>query len=168
MVPVWDNFLGFPLGSLVSSCITQIHAGRWISYINLPLGVNVCMHGNPPPWGLVFPPCAQCFQEILRTHWIPNQDKALTKDVYINKRILWLLQYIVISEFCLFSLEPLGGVRNLQVIDPTASTLNVRWDHADGNPRHYKVFYVSQPGTEEKKVKIRCLSCWNISVTSFN
>ncbi|KAF7690441.1 hypothetical protein HF521_012245 [Silurus meridionalis] len=46
--------------------------------------------------------------------------------------------------------KPLGGVRNLQVTDPTASTLNVRWEHADGNPRHYKVFYVTQPGTEEK------------------
>ncbi|XP_058235769.1 collagen alpha-1(XII) chain isoform X2 [Hemibagrus wyckioides] len=50
--------------------------------------------------------------------------------------------------------KPLGGVRNLQVTDPTASTLNVRWDHADGNPRHYKVFYVSQPGTEEKMEQV--------------
>lgn len=53
----------------------------------------------------------------------------------------------------LFPPEPLGGVRNLQVTDPTASTLTVRWEHADGNPRQYKVFYVTQPGTEEKMVK---------------
>ncbi|KAM9435215.1 collagen alpha-1(XII) chain isoform 2-T2 [Clarias gariepinus] len=50
--------------------------------------------------------------------------------------------------------RPLGGVRNLQVTDPTASTLNVRWDHADGNPRHYKVFYVTQPGAEEKMEQV--------------
>uniref|UniRef100_A0A673FYL4 Collagen alpha-1(XII) chain n=1 Tax=Sinocyclocheilus rhinocerous TaxID=307959 RepID=A0A673FYL4_9TELE len=46
--------------------------------------------------------------------------------------------------------RPLGGVRNLQVTDPTSSTLNVRWEHADGNPRNYKVFYVPQPGDSEK------------------
>ncbi|XP_059354175.1 collagen alpha-1(XII) chain-like isoform X2 [Carassius carassius] len=46
--------------------------------------------------------------------------------------------------------RPLGGVRNLQVTDPTSSTLNVRWEHADGNPRNYKVFYVPQPGDTEK------------------
>ncbi|XP_065112633.1 collagen alpha-1(XII) chain isoform X1 [Paramisgurnus dabryanus] len=46
--------------------------------------------------------------------------------------------------------KPLGGVRNLQVIDPTSSTLNVRWEHADGNPRNYKVFYVPEPGDDEK------------------
>ncbi|XP_051951417.1 collagen alpha-1(XII) chain-like isoform X2 [Xyrauchen texanus] len=46
--------------------------------------------------------------------------------------------------------RPLGGVRNLQVTDPTSSTLSVRWEHADGNPRNYKVFYVPQPGDDEK------------------
>nr|XP_017208134.2 collagen alpha-1(XII) chain isoform X2 [Danio rerio] len=45
--------------------------------------------------------------------------------------------------------KPLGGVRNLQVTDPTSSTLNVRWEHADGNPRNYKVFYIPQPGDAE-------------------
>lgn len=48
---------------------------------------------------------------------------------------------------------PLGGVRNLQVTDPTSSTLNVRWEHAEGNPRNYKVFYVPQPGDSEKMVR---------------
>lgn len=47
---------------------------------------------------------------------------------------------------------PLGGVRNLQVTDPTSSTLNVQWEHAAGNPRNYKVFYVPQPGDAEKMV----------------
>uniref|UniRef100_A0A8C1JSZ5 Collagen alpha-1(XII) chain n=1 Tax=Cyprinus carpio TaxID=7962 RepID=A0A8C1JSZ5_CYPCA len=49
--------------------------------------------------------------------------------------------------------RPLGGVRNLQVTDPTSNTLNVRWEHADGNPRNYKVFYVPQPGDSEKMVR---------------
>ncbi|XP_051954309.1 collagen alpha-1(XII) chain isoform X2 [Xyrauchen texanus] len=46
--------------------------------------------------------------------------------------------------------KPLGGVRNLQVTDPTSSTLSVRWEHADGNPQNYKVFYIPQPGDDEK------------------
>ncbi|XP_049340727.1 collagen alpha-1(XII) chain isoform X3 [Astyanax mexicanus] len=50
--------------------------------------------------------------------------------------------------------KPLGGVQNLKVTDPTSSTLTVRWDHADGNPRNYKVFYVPQPGTEEKMEQV--------------
>ncbi|XP_066534099.1 collagen alpha-1(XII) chain isoform X2 [Hoplias malabaricus] len=50
--------------------------------------------------------------------------------------------------------KPLGGVQNLKVTDPTTSTLNVRWDHAAGNPRHYKVFYVPQPGTDEKMEQV--------------
>uniref|UniRef100_A0A8C1JJ88 Collagen alpha-1(XII) chain n=1 Tax=Cyprinus carpio TaxID=7962 RepID=A0A8C1JJ88_CYPCA len=55
------------------------------------------------------------------------------------------------SEFILkIYYRPLGGVRNLQVTDPTSSTLNVRWEHADGNPRNYKVLYVPQPGDTEK------------------
>ncbi|XP_076011110.1 collagen alpha-1(XII) chain isoform X2 [Genypterus blacodes] len=46
--------------------------------------------------------------------------------------------------------NPLGGVKNLQVIDPTISTLNVRWDPAVGNVRSYKVFYTAEPGGEER------------------
>lgn len=59
----------------------------------------------------------------------------------------------LIKSHSLFVSEPLGGVRDLQVTDPTSSTLNVRWEHADGNPRNYKVFYVPQPGDEEKMVR---------------
>lgn len=51
-----------------------------------------------------------------------------------------------------FSSDPLGGVKNLQVIDPTTSTLTVRWDPAVGNVRSYKVFYAAQPGGEEQMV----------------
>lgn len=49
--------------------------------------------------------------------------------------------------------EPLGGVKNLKVVDPTISTLTVRWDPAVGDVRTYKVFYAAQPGGEEKMVK---------------
>uniref|UniRef100_A0A8D0HQC1 Collagen type XII alpha 1 chain n=1 Tax=Sphenodon punctatus TaxID=8508 RepID=A0A8D0HQC1_SPHPU len=42
--------------------------------------------------------------------------------------------------------KPLNTVKNLRVYDPTTSTLNVRWDHAEGNPRQYKVFYVPSAG----------------------
>ncbi|XP_028252836.1 collagen alpha-1(XII) chain isoform X3 [Parambassis ranga] len=50
--------------------------------------------------------------------------------------------------------NPLGGVKNLQVIDPTISTLTVRWDPAVGNVRSYKVFYATQPGGEERMVEV--------------
>uniref|UniRef100_A0A671LLM1 Collagen alpha-1(XII) chain n=1 Tax=Sinocyclocheilus anshuiensis TaxID=1608454 RepID=A0A671LLM1_9TELE len=39
--------------------------------------------------------------------------------------------------------KPLGSVRNLQVTDPTISTLNVRWEPAEGSVREYIVVYVA-------------------------
>lgn len=33
--------------------------------------------------------------------------------------------------------------------DPSTSTLSVRWDHAEGNPRQYKLFYAPAGGPEE-------------------
>uniref|UniRef100_A0A8D0CJY5 Collagen type XII alpha 1 chain n=1 Tax=Scleropages formosus TaxID=113540 RepID=A0A8D0CJY5_SCLFO len=45
--------------------------------------------------------------------------------------------------------KPFGGVKNLQVTDPTISTLNVRWDPAEGNVREYKIFYVPINGDVE-------------------
>uniref|UniRef100_A0A8C2Z6A7 Collagen type XII alpha 1 chain n=1 Tax=Cyclopterus lumpus TaxID=8103 RepID=A0A8C2Z6A7_CYCLU len=50
--------------------------------------------------------------------------------------------------------KPLGGVRNLRVTDPTTSTLNVLWEAAEGNVRHYKVFYVPAAGGEEEMVQV--------------
>ncbi|XP_069033568.1 collagen alpha-1(XII) chain isoform X2 [Embiotoca jacksoni] len=50
--------------------------------------------------------------------------------------------------------NPLGGVKNLQVIDPTISTLTVRWDPAVGNVRSYKVFYTAQPGGEQRMEEV--------------
>lgn len=48
--------------------------------------------------------------------------------------------------------EPLGGVRNLRVTDPTTSTLNVRWEAAEGNVRQYRIFYVPAAGGAEEMV----------------
>ncbi|CAL8314936.1 unnamed protein product [Merluccius merluccius] len=45
--------------------------------------------------------------------------------------------------------KPLGGVRNLQVLNPTMSTLNVRWEPADGKVKEYKVLYVPAAGGAE-------------------
>ncbi|XP_068565200.1 collagen alpha-1(XII) chain [Cebidichthys violaceus] len=50
--------------------------------------------------------------------------------------------------------NPLGGVKNLQVIDPTTSTLTARWDPAVGNVRSYKVFYAAQPGGEQRMEEV--------------
>ncbi|XP_034384020.1 collagen alpha-1(XII) chain-like [Cyclopterus lumpus] len=45
--------------------------------------------------------------------------------------------------------KPLGIVRNLQVTDPTTSSLNVRWEPAEGNVRQYRLFYVPAAGGAE-------------------
>ncbi|XP_062253679.1 collagen alpha-1(XII) chain isoform X4 [Platichthys flesus] len=50
--------------------------------------------------------------------------------------------------------KPLGGVRNLQVTDPTTSTLNVKWEAAEGNVRQYRVFYIPAAGGEEEMVQV--------------
>ncbi|XP_075454123.1 collagen alpha-1(XII) chain isoform X4 [Ascaphus truei] len=46
--------------------------------------------------------------------------------------------------------KPLNTVRNLRVYDPTTSTLNVRWEAAEGNVRQYKVYYVPTAGGPEE------------------
>ncbi|XP_011614348.2 collagen alpha-1(XII) chain isoform X2 [Takifugu rubripes] len=50
--------------------------------------------------------------------------------------------------------KPLGGVKNLQVTDPTTSTLNVKWEPAEGNVRQYKVNYVPTDGGPEEMVQV--------------
>ncbi|KAJ8392978.1 hypothetical protein AAFF_G00068820 [Aldrovandia affinis] len=45
--------------------------------------------------------------------------------------------------------KPLGGVRNLQVTDPTTSTLKVTWEPAEGNVRVYRILYVPAVGGAE-------------------
>ncbi|XP_077586812.1 collagen alpha-1(XII) chain isoform X3 [Stigmatopora nigra] len=50
--------------------------------------------------------------------------------------------------------KPLGAVRNLQVTDPTTSTLNVRWEPAEGNVRQYRVFYEPAAGGREDMVQV--------------
>lgn len=48
--------------------------------------------------------------------------------------------------------EPLGGVKNLQVTDPTTNSLRVRWEPAEGDVRQYKVIYVPVNGGPESMV----------------
>uniref|UniRef100_A0A6Q2Y4A5 Collagen alpha-1(XII) chain n=1 Tax=Esox lucius TaxID=8010 RepID=A0A6Q2Y4A5_ESOLU len=48
--------------------------------------------------------------------------------------------------------RPIGGVRNLQVTNPTMTTLNVKWEPADGNVKEYKVTYVPEDGGAETVV----------------
>uniref|UniRef100_A0A8C5FWC9 Collagen type XII alpha 1 chain n=1 Tax=Gadus morhua TaxID=8049 RepID=A0A8C5FWC9_GADMO len=50
--------------------------------------------------------------------------------------------------------EPLGGVRNLRVTDPTTSTLNVNWEAAEGNVRQYKIYYVPAAGGVEETAQV--------------
>ncbi|XP_018587674.1 collagen alpha-1(XII) chain isoform X3 [Scleropages formosus] len=50
--------------------------------------------------------------------------------------------------------KPLGGVRNLQVTDPTTSTLRVTWDPAEGNVRQYRIFYVPAVGGVEEREQV--------------
>lgn len=57
------------------------------------------------------------------------------------------------SSYICLTPEPLGGVRNLQVTDPTTSTLNVQWEAAEGNVRQYRIFYVPAAGGEEEMVR---------------
>lgn len=48
--------------------------------------------------------------------------------------------------------EPLGGVRNLQVLNPTMTTLNVRWEPAEGRVKEYRVVYAPAAGGAESMV----------------
>ncbi|XP_068197852.1 collagen alpha-1(XII) chain isoform X2 [Antennarius striatus] len=50
--------------------------------------------------------------------------------------------------------NPLGGVKNLRVTDPTTNTLTVRWDPAVGDVRSYKVFYAGEPGGEPQMEEV--------------
>ncbi|TNN33322.1 Collagen alpha-1(XII) chain [Liparis tanakae] len=45
--------------------------------------------------------------------------------------------------------KPLGGVRSLQVSDPSTSSLRVRWEPAEGNVRHYRLLYGPTAGGAE-------------------
>uniref|UniRef100_A0A665VIL6 Collagen alpha-1(XII) chain n=1 Tax=Echeneis naucrates TaxID=173247 RepID=A0A665VIL6_ECHNA len=48
--------------------------------------------------------------------------------------------------------KPLGGVKSLQVLNPTMTTLNVRWEPAEGRVKEYKINYVPAAGGEESMV----------------
>uniref|UniRef100_A0A671VWS0 Collagen type XII alpha 1 chain n=1 Tax=Sparus aurata TaxID=8175 RepID=A0A671VWS0_SPAAU len=50
--------------------------------------------------------------------------------------------------------KPLGGVKNLQVLNPTMTTLNVRWEPAEGRVKEYKVIYVPAAGGAESMEQV--------------
>uniref|UniRef100_A0A672SCB3 Collagen type XII alpha 1 chain n=1 Tax=Sinocyclocheilus grahami TaxID=75366 RepID=A0A672SCB3_SINGR len=50
--------------------------------------------------------------------------------------------------------KDLGGVRNLQVLNPTMTTLNVRWEPAEGKVKEYKVIYVPAAGGAESMEQV--------------
>uniref|UniRef100_A0A3Q3LUA7 Collagen, type XII, alpha 1b n=1 Tax=Mastacembelus armatus TaxID=205130 RepID=A0A3Q3LUA7_9TELE len=54
--------------------------------------------------------------------------------------------------------KPLGGVRNLQVLNPTMTTLNVRWDPAEGRVKEYKVIYAPAAGGAESMTQVSGMS----------
>lgn len=60
---------------------------------------------------------------------------------------------IVVVFFVFFLSEPLGFVRNLQVTDPTTSTLNVRWEPPEGKVREYIVIWTPVAGGEQEVVR---------------
>lgn len=61
--------------------------------------------------------------------------------------------YIVLcNAMCGVPVEALGGVRNLQVLNPTMTTLNVRWEPAEGKVKEYKVVYAPAAGGAESMV----------------
>ena len=47
---------------------------------------------------------------------------------------------------------PLGGLSNLQVKNPTITTLTAEWEAADGNVQGYRVTYTPTSGGLEIKV----------------
>ncbi|KAK7142862.1 hypothetical protein R3I94_012270 [Phoxinus phoxinus] len=49
---------------------------------------------------------------------------------------------------------PLGSVRNLQVTDPTVSSLNVRWEPAEGSVRQYRIYYQPVTGGAEDMAQV--------------
>lgn len=57
---------------------------------------------------------------------------------------------------CAVCTEPLGGVKNLQVTDPTTNSLRVRWEPAEGDVRQYNIIYVPAAGGTESMVRFLC------------
>uniref|UniRef100_A0A7N8WLF5 Collagen, type XII, alpha 1a n=1 Tax=Mastacembelus armatus TaxID=205130 RepID=A0A7N8WLF5_9TELE len=81
-------------------------------------------------------------------------DESESEDLLGTERTCKIHSSIV-SELCLLpSTEPLSGVRNLRVTDPTTSTLNVQWEPAEGSVRQYRVFYVPAAGGEEEMIVV--------------
>lgn len=71
--------------------ISQKHAGRWISYSTLPLGVKMCVHDVlqwTGVWSMVYGPILlPASQARLGFYYIPVQDKAVSEDEWKNEWI---------------------------------------------------------------------------------
>uniref|UniRef100_A0A8C8IZS0 Collagen, type XII, alpha 1b n=1 Tax=Oncorhynchus tshawytscha TaxID=74940 RepID=A0A8C8IZS0_ONCTS len=86
-------------------------------------------------------------------------DESESEDLIGSQRTCRLLTPFTWNDVDVSSTSgPLGGVKNLQVIDPTINSLSVRWDPAVGNVRNYKVFYVAQPDGREQMTTVSGMS----------
>lgn len=84
-----------------------------------------------------------------------NKPKIRVSDfqfVHFSSSTLFCTSLLLLCILLKFVLEPLGGVKNLQVTDPTVNSLRVRWDPADGDVRQYNVIYVPAAGGTESMV----------------
>uniref|UniRef100_A0A4W5MSK6 Collagen alpha-1(XII) chain n=1 Tax=Hucho hucho TaxID=62062 RepID=A0A4W5MSK6_9TELE len=70
-------------------------------------------------------------------------DESESEDLIGSQRTFILLKPWLVCP------EPLGGVKNLQVTNPTMVTLNVKWDAAEGKVKEYKVIYAPAAGGAE-------------------
>uniref|UniRef100_A0A8C7UKE1 Collagen, type XII, alpha 1b n=1 Tax=Oncorhynchus mykiss TaxID=8022 RepID=A0A8C7UKE1_ONCMY len=86
-------------------------------------------------------------------------DESESEDLIGSQRTCRILTAFTWNDVDVSSTSgPLGGVKNLQVIDPTINSLSVRWDPAVGNVRNYKVFYVAQPDGREQMTMVSGMS----------
>uniref|UniRef100_A0A8C1SW65 Collagen, type XII, alpha 1a n=1 Tax=Cyprinus carpio TaxID=7962 RepID=A0A8C1SW65_CYPCA len=85
---------------------------------------------------------------------VRHQRLNLSPDLSVCKlHKLGLCQHVEQSFMCV-PIVPLGSVRNLQVTDPTVSTLNVRWEPAEGSVRQYRIYYQTVTGGAEDMIQV--------------
>lgn len=84
-----------------------------------------------------------------------RKDKCVNSSFCIktNCLLFWFETNHIMIQCHIIYQEPLGGVKNLQVSDPTTSSLRVRWEPAEGNVRQYRLFYVPATGGAEDMVR---------------
>uniref|UniRef100_A0A4W6E2Z3 Collagen alpha-1(XII) chain n=1 Tax=Lates calcarifer TaxID=8187 RepID=A0A4W6E2Z3_LATCA len=80
--------------------------------------------------------------------------RGVSREVLLKKCCYYVMCAKLNASYLYLIPEPLGGVRNLRVTDPTTSTLNVQWEAAEGNVRQYRVYYVPAAGGDEEMVQV--------------